>query len=312
MSIRDPGKVTDLVGVQPDDLARREAGLLEHVGCARTVGEAVIASSTARSSCSSSVRRSSRRCRPNSRRTRRSSTCASRCARSRRSSARATRATTEIDELRAKLEAAQLPVEARQGGGERTRTAAHHSAGVGRTHRRAHLPRVDRQPAVVGVDRGQPRHAARADQVLDEDHYDLEKIKDRILEYPRRAQAEERHQGPDPVLRRPARDRQDLARALDRPCPGTQVRAHVARRHPRRGGDPRPPPHLHRLAARAHHPEPAHGRREQPGVRARRDRQARHRLPRRPGFGAARGARPGAEQHLPSTTTSTCRSTCRR
>ena len=38
---------------------------------------------------------------------------------------------------------------------------------------------------------------------------------------------------------------------------------------------------------------------EQPGLHARRDRQARRRLPRRPGGGAARGARPRAEQHLP-------------
>ena len=51
---------------------------------------------------------------------------------------------------------------------------------------------------------------------------------------------------------------------------------------------------------------------EQPGLHARRDRQARRRLPRRPGLGAARGARPRAEQHLPATTTSTCRSTSRR
>ena len=38
---------------------------------------------------------------------------------------------------------------------------------------------------------------------------------------------------------------------------------------------------------------------EQPGVHARRGRQDRHGLPGRPVLGAARGARPGAEQHLP-------------
>ena len=38
---------------------------------------------------------------------------------------------------------------------------------------------------------------------------------------------------------------------------------------------------------------------EQPGVHARRDRQGRHGLPRRPVVGAAGGARSGAEQHLP-------------
>ena len=33
-----------------------------------------------------------------------------------------------------------------------------HAAVVGRVHRRAHLPRLDRRPAVVDSDRGQPRH----------------------------------------------------------------------------------------------------------------------------------------------------------
>ena len=36
-----------------------------------------------------------------------------------------------------------------------------------------------------------------------------------------------------------------------------------------------------------------------PGLHPRRNRQARHRFPRRPGIGAARSARPGAEQHVP-------------
>ncbi len=36
---------------------------------------------------------------------------------------------------------------------------------------------------------------------LDEDHYDLEKVKKRILEYLAGAQAEARHEGPHPLLR---------------------------------------------------------------------------------------------------------------
>ena len=44
-----------------------------------------------------------------------------------------------------------------------------------------------------------------------------------------------------------------------------------------------------------------HGRLEQSAVHARRDRQARHRLPRRPGVRAARGARSRAEHHLPGS-----------
>ena len=55
----------------------------------------------------------------------------------------------------------------------------------------------------------------------------------------------------DPLLRRPAGRRQDQPRPVDRPRAGPEVRAHVAGRRPRRGRDPRPPPHLHRRAARA-------------------------------------------------------------
>ena len=116
---------------------------------------------------------------------------------------------------------------------------------------------------------------------------------------PRGAQARAAGQGADPVLRRPARRRQDLARPVDRARHGPQVRARQPRRRARRGRDPRPPPHLYRRAARQHHPGDPQGRRAQLRDDARRDRQARRRHPGRSGVGAARGARSRAEQHLP-------------
>ena len=61
---------------------------------------------------------------------------------------------------------------------------------------------------------------------------------------------------------------QSIARAMNR-----TVRAHLARRRARRGGDSRPPPHLHRLDARPHRPGAEAGGLDQPGVHARRDRQ---------------------------------------
>ena len=137
-----------------------------------------------------------------------------------------------------------------------------------------------------------------AQNVLDEDHYDLEKIKERILEYLAVRKLKSGHPRPDPLLRRSARRGQDLARPLDRPLAGPQVRPHLARRRARRGRDPRPPPHLRRRAARPHRPGHPAGRHEQPRVRARRDRQDRRRLPRRPVVGPARGARSGAELQL--------------
>jgi ATP-dependent Lon protease len=63
------------------------------------------------------------------------------------------------------------------------------------------------------------------------------------------ADAHQQAERPDPVPGRPSGRRQDLARHVDRQCHGPRVRAHVARRRARRGGDPRAPAHLHRLDA---------------------------------------------------------------
>ena len=76
-------------------------------------------------------------------------------------------------------------------------------------------------------------------KVLDDDHYDLEEVKDRILEYLAVRKLNPESPGPDPLLRRPARRRQDQPRQVDRPRPRPQVRAHLGRRRPRRGRDPR-------------------------------------------------------------------------
>ena len=90
---------------------------------------------------------------------------------------------------------------------------------------------------------------------------------------PRRAQAEGRHEGADPLLRRRPGRRQDVARPVDRARDEPEVRPHLARRRARRGGDPRAPPDLHRRAARAHHPGDQAGGLGEPGLHARRDRQ---------------------------------------
>ena len=171
--------------------------------------------------------------------------------------------------------------------------------GRGRVHRLAHLPRLARRAAVAEADRRSHRSAARPSRSLDADHSGLEKAKDRILEYLAVRKLNPEREGPDSLLCGTARRRQDLAGAIDRAVARPQVRARLARRHARRGGDPRAPAHLHRRAARPDHPGSAPRRVEEPGVHPRRDRQARNRLPRRPGVGAARGARSGAEQRVP-------------
>jgi Lon protease-like protein len=112
---------------------------------------------------------------------------------------------------------------------------------------------------------------------------------------PRGPAASEDAEGPDPVPGRSAGRRQDFARSVDRARHQPQVRAHVARRRARRGRDPRPSPHLHRLDARQDHPEHGQDRLPQSAVPARRSRQDGDGFPRRSVFGAARSARPGAE-----------------
>ena len=57
---------------------------------------------------------------------------------------------------------------------------------------------------------------ALAQEILDADHFGLEKVKERIVEYLAVQQRANKLTGPDPVPRRPARRRQDLAWKVDR------------------------------------------------------------------------------------------------
>src|SRR5947199_46423 len=93
---------------------------------------------------------------------------------------------------------------------------------------------------------------------------------------------------PEPV-------KKEAVRELDRP----QVRARLARRDARRSRDPRSSAHVYRRAAGAGRSGAPPRGVEEPGVHPRRDRQARLRFPRRSLVGAPRGARSGAEQHVP-------------
>ena len=128
----------------------------------------------------------------------------------------------------------------------------------------------------------------------------------------RRAQAQSRWPRPDPLPSRPARRRQNQPGPVDRRRPGPHVRAHQSGRHARRGGDPRPPPHLHRRHARPPHPGAAPRRHAQSGRHARRGGQARGAISAaiRPAP-CSRCSIPRQNQTSP-TTISMCRSTCRR
>src|SRR5438445_506964 len=90
--------------------------------------------------------------------------------------------TAEIEELRRRIEEANMPPEARKAADhelERLRLIPPESAE--HTVVRTYLEWLVSLPWTVSTDDNLDLHHAR--QVLDEDHFDLEKIKDRILEY---------------------------------------------------------------------------------------------------------------------------------
>ena len=88
----------------------------------------------------------------------------------------------EIKELAEKIEKAQLPPEvAEEAKRELERLAEIHPSSAEYTVARTYLEWLTALPWAVATEDN--LEIARAKQVLDEDHYDLEKVKERILEY---------------------------------------------------------------------------------------------------------------------------------
>ena len=215
---------------------------------------------------------------------------------------------TEVNELRAKIDASAMPEEARREALRELARLERLPAAAAEVWRDQELPRLD---GLACPGASTPRAnwtSKRRRTILDEDHYDLEKIKDRILEYLAVRQLKAERQGrrgraeprADPLLCRAAGRGQDqpgpdrIARALGRQFArmslgGVHDEAEI-RGHRRTYIGAHAGPH------RPGHP-PRRGRR--PGLHAGRGGQAGQRLPGRPVVGAARSARPGAEQRLP-------------
>ena len=168
-------------------------------------------------------------------------------------------AEAEVDELRSQLEELELPENVRtQVGRELGRLEKIPQAAAEHGVIRTYLEWMASLPWGKGTV-GQPRPRARARGARRRPlrHREGQGPDPRV---PRRAQAQAGRARHDPLLRRPARRRQDVARPVGRARARAQVRAHQRRRRARRVGDPRPSPYLHRRHAGHDHPRAARRR----------------------------------------------------
>ena len=179
----------------------------------------------------------------------------------------------DLDEMEKKIKAAKMSKEARSQGHDRAQEAQDDVTHVRRGDRGAQLHRHAARPCRGARRARSARTWPRRSRVLDADHYGLEKVKERIVEYLAVQQRVDKLKAPDPVPGRRTRRGQDLARAVDRQGHQPQIRPHVAGRRARRSRDPRPSPHVHRVDAGQDPAEHDQGRRAQPAVPARRSRQ---------------------------------------
>src|SRR6266568_930306 len=178
-------------------------------------------------------------------------------------------AATEEDDYRARVEAADLPEAVREAALkevdklERTPDASPETGWI-RTW-------LDTVLDIPWSERTEDAYdIADARRILDEDHTGLDDVKERIIEY--------------------------LAVRKRRADRGLGI---IGGRRSGRGGDPRAPADLRRGAPRPDRPGHPRGWLDEPGRAPRRGGQDRLGLPRRPRLGTARGARPGAEPHVP-------------
>ena len=118
----------------------------------------------------------------------------------------------------------------------------------------------------------------RAQKILDEDHYDLEKVKERILEHLAVRKLNPKMKGPILCfIGPPGVGKTSLGRSIARAMGSKFVRMSLGGVQGR-GRDKGAPPHLHRRPAGQDHPGHEDGRVQQPGVHDRRGGQGGQRI----------------------------------
>ena len=147
----------------------------------------------------------------------------------------------ELEELKKKIEDASMPKDAKEKAMNEIRRLQHMppmsaESTVSRTY-------VEWLVAMPWKKRSREiREISRAEKVLEADHYGLDKVKQRILEYLAvRQLSRKRIQWIDTLFHRPARRGKDLSGPVHRAGDGKEVRPPLAGRSPRRSGDSRAP-----------------------------------------------------------------------
>ena len=294
----NPNRLADFIAFHLESSIEEKQKLLETLDVKERLGKLLLLLGKELES-SRSARPSSRRCRRRWARTSASTTCASSSRRSRRSSARTTSAAGELEELREKIEAAKMPEEAEKVARQASSTASPRctpSAAeytVSRTYLDwlVELPWASSTEDNLDIERRARRSSTRTTTTS-------RRSRSASSSTSRCASSRRDMKGPilcfvgPPGVGKTSLGRRSRARSAASSCAS---RSAACATRPRSAATAAP------TSARC----PAassrackQGRHQQPGLHARRDRQARRRLPRRPVGGAARGARPRAEPHL--------------